>query len=254
MDLSSFSVKSINKPQGTQPLANQLPHDLPSVSQSRSVACPNCYTRFMLKPEQLNAQQGLVRCGLCLHIFNALSIPGNAELSVNRALPFSKNIKSKKRIVHWFGYLLISGMALMAALTLFFRNTLTQYFPNSATIFQPICHLLSCSLLPVHDIDALEIIHSELLTGKDADTYVLRIILQNQVNFAVYLPALEISLINPQGKLIVRRVLNAQEYLPASNKMLVQQGLQGKTALPFEITLRTKETAASYQLFSFYPN
>lgn len=36
--------------------------------------CPNCETIFRLTDEQLSAANGKVRCGLCLHIFNASSV------------------------------------------------------------------------------------------------------------------------------------------------------------------------------------
>ena len=32
--------------------------------------CPKCGTRFRVTPEQLEARQGKVRCGLCLNIFD----------------------------------------------------------------------------------------------------------------------------------------------------------------------------------------
>lgn len=34
--------------------------------------CPACQTTFRVRPEQLRAQQGQVRCGQCQHAFNAL--------------------------------------------------------------------------------------------------------------------------------------------------------------------------------------
>ena len=34
--------------------------------------CPACATTFRVRPEQLRARQGRVRCGHCQHAFNAL--------------------------------------------------------------------------------------------------------------------------------------------------------------------------------------
>ena len=34
--------------------------------------CPACATTFRVRPEQLRARQGRVRCGQCQHAFNAL--------------------------------------------------------------------------------------------------------------------------------------------------------------------------------------
>jgi predicted Zn finger-like uncharacterized protein len=227
---------------------------MPNMHSPQNALCPNCHTRFVLRPGQLGAQRGLVRCGLCLHIFNPLATPSDVTPSVARTSPFAQTAPKRKRAWRWFSYLLIAGMALILALTLFFRNSLVQYFPNSAIILQPVCRLLSCTLSPVQYIDALEIAHSELLTGPVSDSYRLRIILHNQANFTITLPALELSLIDTQGKLISRQTFNVRDYLSSHQQHLGSQGLPKKASLPLEITLRSKANAASYQLFLFYPN
>ena len=35
-------------------------------------SCPECTTNFIVRPEHLSAQRGMVRCGKCNHVFNAL--------------------------------------------------------------------------------------------------------------------------------------------------------------------------------------
>jgi len=35
-------------------------------------SCPECATHFIVRPEHLSAQRGMVRCGKCNHVFNAL--------------------------------------------------------------------------------------------------------------------------------------------------------------------------------------
>lgn len=48
--------------------------------------CPACSTTFRLKPEQLRARQGRVRCGQCRHAFNALeTLIDENELAVQLA-------------------------------------------------------------------------------------------------------------------------------------------------------------------------
>ncbi|MBB5188686.1 putative Zn finger-like uncharacterized protein [Zhongshania antarctica] len=48
------------------PTEHQAPTDV-----VESVSCPQCMTRFRLKSQQLHAAGGLVRCGVCMSIFNA---------------------------------------------------------------------------------------------------------------------------------------------------------------------------------------
>lgn len=52
--------------------------------------CPACQSSFFVKPEQLAAHRGDVRCGKCQHVFNALSAlnqldPSEASASANLA-------------------------------------------------------------------------------------------------------------------------------------------------------------------------
>jgi len=35
-------------------------------------SCPECTTNFIVRPEHLSVQRGMVRCGKCNHVFNAL--------------------------------------------------------------------------------------------------------------------------------------------------------------------------------------
>lgn len=49
--------------------------------------CPQCNTRFKVTEEQLDAHEGMVRCGLCQAIFNANEHLGNGEPSPQLSLP-----------------------------------------------------------------------------------------------------------------------------------------------------------------------
>ena len=37
---------------------------------SMTTQCPDCSTRFRVTPQQLQSQQGLVRCGRCAKVFD----------------------------------------------------------------------------------------------------------------------------------------------------------------------------------------
>ena len=47
---------------------------------SFATQCPHCHTRFRITRSQLGAAQGLVRCGACLHVFNAAQQPLGKQL------------------------------------------------------------------------------------------------------------------------------------------------------------------------------
>ncbi|PZE09298.1 DUF3426 domain-containing protein, partial [Pseudomonas sp. 57B-090624] len=41
------------------------------MTESFVTQCPHCQTSFRVSRAQLGAAQGAVRCGACLHVFNA---------------------------------------------------------------------------------------------------------------------------------------------------------------------------------------
>ncbi|MDH0098680.1 zinc-ribbon domain-containing protein, partial [Pseudomonas sp. GD04158] len=41
------------------------------MSESHVTQCPHCRTSFRVSQAQLAAAHGAVRCGACLHVFNA---------------------------------------------------------------------------------------------------------------------------------------------------------------------------------------
>lgn len=215
--------------------------------------CPNCYTQFYAYPTQLEVHQNLVRCGLCLHIFNAraCAVPTNIDLTkttpsfLKQGFGFSRSLLVSTCIL-----LSILFIILLAVL---FRAKLLENFPRSIALLRPACRVLACNLPPVRAIDSWAISHSELRPEKEPHTYLLLSTLQNLANFTVELPAIEISLLNTKGELILRRTLDAHDYLSIKQASLLRSGLEEASSLPIEVALRTGEAAVNYRLFLLYP-
>ena len=51
--------------------------------------CPTCNTRFKVTQEQLDAHQGLVRCGCCQAVFNATEYLQDDKSSPQLDLPIA---------------------------------------------------------------------------------------------------------------------------------------------------------------------
>lgn len=51
----------------------------------QTVSCPACKARFSASPGQLKVAKGLVRCGACLTVFNALESPRQAPAAMSTA-------------------------------------------------------------------------------------------------------------------------------------------------------------------------
>ncbi len=58
-------------------------------TMSTSTQCPQCDTRFRVSQEQLEAHQGMVRCGRCQAIFNAMQYLDDGQPSPQLSLPIA---------------------------------------------------------------------------------------------------------------------------------------------------------------------
>ena len=56
-------------------------------AMSTSTQCPQCNTRFKVSQEQLDAHQGMVRCGRCQAVFNAMQYLDDGQPSPQLDLP-----------------------------------------------------------------------------------------------------------------------------------------------------------------------
>ena len=56
---------------------------------STSTQCPQCNTRFKVSQEQLDAHQGMVRCGRCQAVFNAVQYLDDGQPSPQLDLPIA---------------------------------------------------------------------------------------------------------------------------------------------------------------------
>ncbi len=210
--------------------------------------CPNCHTHFNAYDTQLDTYKGEVRCGLCLHIFNAYTHATGTSTTQVKQPAHSKSYR-KLLVISTF---LFSG-ALIIASSIFWRNAIIKQFPSSVTVLGPICRILSCTLPAVENIDAWEITHSELRQGTETNSYLLQTVLQNDASFTVALPAIEITLNNALNQRILHRVLQPRDYLPRKYTSLSRTGLQKNTDLAIEIPLKTSEAAVRYYLSLLYP-
>ena len=210
--------------------------------------CPNCHTHFNAYDTQLDVYKGEVRCGLCLHIFNAYT-----HAIGTPTLPPKKPTRAKSYRTLLVISTFLFGCALMIASSIFWRNAIIKHFPSSITVLSPVCRILSCTLPAVENIDAWEITHSELRQGAETNSYLLQTVLQNRVNFTVTLPAIEITLNNALNQRILYHILQPRDYLPRKYTPLSRTGLQKNTDLAIEIPLKSSEAAVRYQLSLLYP-
>jgi predicted Zn finger-like uncharacterized protein len=259
---------------------------------SEVTKCPKCRTRFNVTEAQLDAHDGLVRCGHCQHVFDArkhlhddepsrqLSLPidepqpGGFDLTPIPNIPelepepttlaqqvqFVEELTDEvkelpPRKTSWTGITLavLLSLSLLAQATYQYRVELGTSLPGLKPLLEQYCSLLHCTVALPQNIDLIVIESSELQSEPDFPTIVtLRVLLHNRAPYSQGYPSLELTLTDLQDKAIVRRVFHPSDYL--KEKISDKQGVLPNRDLEIKLLLDTADLKPSgYRLFLFYP-
>lgn len=143
---------------------------------------------------------------------------------------------------------ILLALAVPLQMALLWRDSLAAHLPVSTPALQALCRLAGCSVQPLRRIHQLAVSSSGLNRLEGAPLYQLQLVLQNRANTALLAPALDLTLTDPQGQLLARRVL------PAAELGLAQPTLQAGQELPIKLLLSAGERrVAGYTLELFYP-
>jgi predicted Zn finger-like uncharacterized protein len=128
------------------------------------------------------------------------------------------------------------------------RDQIAARWPNLAPTLEDLCRIAGCRVAPLRRIDRLSVDSAGLSLLEDAQLYRLQLVLHNRADTALLAPALELSLNDAQGVLIVRRVLSGAEL--GLDSPVIGAGQE----MPLTVMLRTSERRiAGYNLELFYP-
>ena len=172
----------------------------------RTAACPSCSAVFRVTPEQLLQRGGLVRCGDCRKVFDAL---GPAEPAPH--LP--KPVAPRPSGAWWAGAaLLCAALGLQGAYAA--RDSLAQSHPAMRSALDVACRLLSCDATPAIVPGVLALEDTELIEMPGRPGQVsLQATIRNAADSPQPFPLLELSLRDATGSREIRRVLRPADYL-----------------------------------------
>jgi predicted Zn finger-like uncharacterized protein len=160
------------------------------------------------------------------------------------------------RRVGWqiFGALVacILVVVLLAQLAWWQRETIMVAWPGSQTLYAQACAPLGCEVMPPHDIDGLQVEPSDLRQIDGPHKLELKMPLRNRYNIALAYPAIELTLLDDQNNVAVRRVLWPQDYVKPGTP--IAAGLPARTTQTMIVHLDTGSTVASnFRVQIFYP-
>ncbi|MGH8782802.1 DUF3426 domain-containing protein [Paraburkholderia sp.] len=160
------------------------------------------------------------------------------------------------RRIGWkiFGVLvaLVLLVLLLAQLAWWQRETVMVYWPQSRPLYEQACARLGCTVAPPRDIDGLQVEPSDLRQVDGPHRLELKMPLHNRFNVALAYPAIELTLLDAQNNVAVRRVLWPQDYVKPGTP--IAAGLPPRATQTMIVRLDTGNAVASnFRVQIFYP-
>ncbi|PLZ01632.1 hypothetical protein CY652_14740 [Burkholderia sp. WAC0059] len=147
---------------------------------------------------------------------------------------------------------LVLLVLLAAQLAWWLRETVMVYWPTSEGIYGDVCREFGCRVQPPRDIDGLQVEPSDLREIDDPHHLELRMPLRNRFGVALAYPSIELTLLDRQNNVVVRRVLRPQDYVKPGTP--IEAGLPANATQTMIVRLDTGNVVASnFRLEIFYP-
>jgi predicted Zn finger-like uncharacterized protein len=184
--------------------------------------------------------------------FSALS-PGEGPepFAVTREAPARAPRRTGWRILGML-FALVLLVLFAAQLAWWQRETVMVYWPASQPLYDEACQQIGCRVLPPRDIDGLQVEPSDLRQVDDPHHLELKVPLRNHFNVALAYPAIELTLLDHQNNVVVRRVLWPQDYVKPGTR--IEAGLPARTTQTMIVRLDTGNVVASnFRIEIFYP-
>ncbi|WP_322055221.1 zinc-ribbon and DUF3426 domain-containing protein [Paraburkholderia bannensis] len=176
---------------------------------------------------------------------------GDEPFAVTREAPARAKGHPGWRI---FGWILMLALIVLLALQLVWwqRESVMVYWPASQPVYQQVCAQLGCHVSPPRDIDGLQVQPSDLRQVDDPHHLELKVPLRNRFQVALAYPAIELTLLDRQNNVVLRRVLWPQDYVPPGTR--IDDGLAPHLTQTMIVRLDTGNVIASnFRIEIFYP-
>lgn len=133
------------------------------------------------------------------------------------------------------------------------RNWLAAQMPDVAPALATLLKPLGLKIEPPADLKALTIESFELQASAQPEILAMSALLRNRANYPVRWPAMELTLTDGQGGLLVRKVIQPADYLKSLSPA-AGEGLKAMAELPIRLALEARDLSPSgYSVTLFYP-
>ena len=159
---------------------------------------------------------------------------------------------------------LLLTLALFGQIVVQQKDSLAAWDPRWAATLEKLCDGVGCKIQPPRRVESL-VIDSSTFSKLEADAYRLSFVLKNTSNLPVEMPAIEVTLTDPQDQPVVRRVVLPAQFGSPSLVLGARSEMAG--AISMKIAVEAGWNAAStsavsaapplrvagYRVLAFYP-
>ena len=144
------------------------------------------------------------------------------------------------------GTLLAVGLLLQAAHH--FRDSVAARWPDAKPALLAWCGVVGCTIQAPRHIEEIAVDSTALTRVENADGFRLAVTLRNRASTALAIPAVDLSLTDPSGLLVARRMLTPSDFRVGT--ATIAAGAE----LPLQLVLSTGNTRVTgYTVEIFYP-
>ena len=143
----------------------------------------------------------------------------------------------------------LMSILLAVQFSLHHRDAIAARWPGTGAVLSVLCSLAGCSVEPPRQLSALAVDSSGLTRLEGAPLYRLQLAVRNRSAVAVAMPALDLTLTDLRGDVVVRRVLRAVELVPGAPDHIAAGGDWSAVAV-LDVGERR---VAGYTVELFYP-
>ena len=212
--------------------------------------CSHCKAVFRVTMKELTAAQGLLRCGECDTIFDAMkalstTLPEERTFATNqlndaadantkpadtriRVLPANQSSKNKSNFTaagsrkaktpersRKLLWLSLAALAILLLLQLLYTSR--SWFmeqPLTSDISRRICTFIGCEMQAPRDVKKIHVMSRSVYSHPNAPEHlIISSSIRNDANFAQPYPTLEISFYNNEAEVVALRRFKPAEYI-----------------------------------------
>lgn len=250
--------------------------------------CPNCASVFKVTPQHLQMQEGNVRCGHCLQVFNSFSdLATLQELDADKSLELSIESEEEKkdtqnkvlaaevsavtkigeqesyafdailqlpRISRVWGLINIFLLVTLAGQAIYlYRAELSVFAPSARPYLEQYCEVLNCKIPVSQQTELLSIESSDMQKGTaQRGVATLTAMIRNQATFPQVFPSLELTLTDIRDRALASRIFTPGEYLEENRHL--SDTIEPDKEISVTLKIDSGDlNAAGYRLLLLYP-